>query len=140
MWQQGEYNNHQFHEYFAKNGIQFCFYFSRTSQQNGKSKSMFCIINNIICTLFFQANLPLHIGLKLFTWKTTSSLSYPLPRLTTKYHSFSSLKITPHIINFEYFVIYAFHTSNILKNNLLNPLLVYSLDIWLNIMVIVALT
>ncbi|GJT27970.1 ribonuclease H-like domain-containing protein, partial [Tanacetum coccineum] len=54
----GEFDNHAFHKLFNDNGIQFRFSCPRTSQQNGKSKRMIRIINNLIRTLLFQAHLP----------------------------------------------------------------------------------
>nr|GEU94278.1 ribonuclease H-like domain-containing protein [Tanacetum cinerariifolium] len=54
----GEFDNHAFHKLFHDNGIQFRFFYPRTSQQNGKSERMIRTINNLICTLLFQAHLP----------------------------------------------------------------------------------
>lgn len=53
-----EFDNSEFHEYFASNGITFCFSCPHTSQQNGKSERMIHTINNAVCSLIFQANLP----------------------------------------------------------------------------------
>ncbi|GJZ27086.1 ribonuclease H-like domain-containing protein [Tanacetum coccineum] len=55
----GEYDNTRFHDLFRQNGIQFRFSCPRTSQQNGKFERMICTINNLICTLLFQAHIPL---------------------------------------------------------------------------------
>ncbi|GJZ61972.1 ribonuclease H-like domain-containing protein [Tanacetum coccineum] len=54
----GEYDNTYFHDLFRQNGIQFWFSCPRTSQQNGKSELMLRTINNLICTLLFQAHIP----------------------------------------------------------------------------------
>ncbi|GJT30563.1 ribonuclease H-like domain-containing protein [Tanacetum coccineum] len=54
----GEFDNNSLHELFATNGIQFHFSCPRTSQQNGKSERMIRTINNVVCSLLFQARLP----------------------------------------------------------------------------------
>ncbi|GKA21738.1 ribonuclease H-like domain-containing protein [Tanacetum coccineum] len=54
----GEFENNFLHELFANNGIQFHFSCPRTSQQNGKSERMIRTINNVVCSLLFQARLP----------------------------------------------------------------------------------
>ncbi|GKA79549.1 ribonuclease H-like domain-containing protein [Tanacetum coccineum] len=54
----GEYDNTHFHDLFRQNGIQFWFFYPRTSQQNGKSERMLRTINNLIRTLLFQAHIP----------------------------------------------------------------------------------
>ncbi|GKA66081.1 ribonuclease H-like domain-containing protein [Tanacetum coccineum] len=54
----GEFDNNSLHELFATNGIQFHFSCPYTSQQNGKSERMIRTINNVVCSLLFQARLP----------------------------------------------------------------------------------
>ncbi|GJR41475.1 ribonuclease H-like domain-containing protein [Tanacetum coccineum] len=54
----GEYDDTRFYDLFCQNGIQFRFSCPRTSQQNGKSERMLRTINNLICTLIFQAHMP----------------------------------------------------------------------------------
>jgi len=53
-----EYNNSQFHDFFAKHGIRFCFSCPYTSQQNGRSERMIRTINNAVRTMLLQAHLP----------------------------------------------------------------------------------
>ena len=54
----GEFNNSQFHDFFADKGITFRFLCPHTSQQNGKSERMIRTINNAMRCLLFQAHLP----------------------------------------------------------------------------------
>lgn len=54
----GEFNNSQFHDFFAEKGTTFRFSCPHTSQQNGKSERMIRTINNAIRCLLFQARLP----------------------------------------------------------------------------------
>ena len=53
-----EYNNAQFHEYFASKGISFRFSCPYTSQQNGRSERMIRTVNNAVRSMLFQAQLP----------------------------------------------------------------------------------
>ncbi|AAG12527.1 Hypothetical Protein [Arabidopsis thaliana] len=53
-----KYNNSQFHDFFAKHGIRFCFSCPYTSQQNGRSERMIRTINNAVRTMLLQAHLP----------------------------------------------------------------------------------
>lgn len=54
----GEFDNSQFHDFFAEKGITFRFSCPHTSQQNGKSERMIHTINNAMRCLLFQAHLP----------------------------------------------------------------------------------
>lgn len=58
----GEFDNSQFHDFFASKGITFHFSCPHTSQQNGKSERMIRTINNVVRCLLFQAQLPLPSG------------------------------------------------------------------------------
>ena len=54
----GEFDNKQFHDFFATKGITFRFLCPYSSQQNGKSETMIHTINNAMRSLLFQAHLP----------------------------------------------------------------------------------
>ncbi|GJX60330.1 ribonuclease H-like domain-containing protein [Tanacetum coccineum] len=54
----GEYDNTRFHNLVCQNGMQFRFSCPKTSQQNGKLERMLRTLNNITCTLLFQAHIP----------------------------------------------------------------------------------
>ncbi|KAJ9559993.1 LOW QUALITY PROTEIN: hypothetical protein OSB04_005153 [Centaurea solstitialis] len=107
----GEYNNKQFHDFFALHGIQFRFSCPHTSQQNGKSERMLRTINNVVRTLLFHAHLPptfwveaLHMATHLLNILPSTSINFDTPyyRLFQKHPSYFHLRVFgclcyPHI-------------------------------------------
>ncbi|KAJ9563189.1 hypothetical protein OSB04_008349 [Centaurea solstitialis] len=102
MRQWGEYNNKQFHDFFASNGIQFRFSCPHTSQQNGKSERMLRTINNVVRTLLFHSHLPptfwveaLHMATHLLNLLPSTSINLDTPhyRLFQKHPSYSHLRV-----------------------------------------------
>ncbi|GJV51316.1 ribonuclease H-like domain-containing protein [Tanacetum coccineum] len=82
----GEFDNRNLHKLFADNGIEFCFSYPKTSQQNGKSERMVCTINNLIRTLLFQANLPptflveaLNVATHLLNFLPSTAINNEIP-------------------------------------------------------------
>lgn len=53
-----EYGNHQFHQLGDTHSIHMQFSCPYTSQQNGKSERILCMLNNMTRTLLFHAHLP----------------------------------------------------------------------------------
>lgn len=85
-------NFYTFTIFFDQHGISFRFSCPRTSQQNGKSERMIQTINNIICTLLFQAHLPptfwveaLHMDTHLLNITPSSSINNVIS-FTKLYH------------------------------------------------------
>ncbi|KAJ9542159.1 hypothetical protein OSB04_028665 [Centaurea solstitialis] len=107
----GEYNNKQFHDFFALHGIQFRFSCPHTSQQNGKSERMLRTINNVVRTLLFHSHLPpifwveaLHMATHLLNILPSTSINFDTPyyRLFQKHPSYFHLRVFgclcyPHI-------------------------------------------
>ncbi|GKE51445.1 ribonuclease H-like domain-containing protein [Tanacetum coccineum] len=97
----GEFDNHALRNLFADNGIQFRFSCAKTSQHNGKSERMVRTLNNRICTLLFQANLPptfwveaLNMATHLLTILPSTAIDNDIPytRLFGKNPEYSLLR------------------------------------------------
>ncbi|GJV81664.1 ribonuclease H-like domain-containing protein [Tanacetum coccineum] len=97
----GEFDNTNLLHLFEKIGIQFCFSCPRTSQQNGKSERMVRTINNVICTLLFQAHIPptfwveaLHMAAYLLNLLPSTAINNDIPctKLFQKEPDYSRLR------------------------------------------------
>jgi hypothetical protein len=97
-----EFDNSHAHMFFLCHGVALCMSCPYTSQQNGKAEHSIRTINNSLCSLLFQASLPLaywveplhsatyimnHIPIKTLTSSTPyTALFLPsLPMITSKF-------------------------------------------------------
>ncbi|KAG7560254.1 Ribonuclease H-like superfamily [Arabidopsis thaliana x Arabidopsis arenosa] len=98
----GEFNNSEFHNYFASNGINARFSCPHTSQQNGRSERIIRTINNAVRTLLFQARLPqsfwveaLHAAVHILNITPSKSIQNQIPHtlLFQKEPSYEHLRV-----------------------------------------------
>lgn len=117
-----EYNNSQFHNYYASNGTIFQLSCSHTSQQNGHFERMIRTINNMMHTLLFHSHFPpafwpeaLHMTTHLFNILPYASISNGTPTI-----SFTTA--TLYMTIFVFLDAYVFHAFTSLINFNLVPL------------------
>lgn len=129
MLQGGEYNNHNFHSFFATHWIQMCFSCPHTSQQNRKYECMLRTINNVVRTLLLHAHTPPTYWVESLHMTTHLLNILPLPLSTMILHFTNSLNNHLPIIIYMCLVFFTLPIFFLLTNSPLVSPHVFSWDI-----------
>nr|GEV66605.1 ribonuclease H-like domain-containing protein [Tanacetum cinerariifolium] len=103
----GEFDNHNLHNLFNTNGIQFRLSCPKTSQQNGKSERIVRTINNLIQTLLFQASLPPTFWVKALNMAATFLTFYLPQQLAMEFPLPAYMALNPTIAFYALLAVYA---------------------------------